>query len=180
MLAALLVCTLDANSQTRRQSSPDSADGFIHLNVGRTKVGLGYSFVPFDATFKERKKTANGQVIVEYNYHIEWPDKFDLVFSNCLSKVKGAIINRVIKSGDEYVIEVIDGIDMTSHLQSWLEDRVSSLRYMTDENQLYCGPLKNDLSITLDIENGHIKVISKEIVTDLKNKSLTYESEETF
>lgn len=183
LAAAMTFFTPDANSQTRRQTqrnSTSSADGLLHVNIGEEEIGRGYTILPYSATFKDFKNTANGQVIVEYNCNIDWPNYFDAVYSDRLSKVKEAVVNMVIKSEDDYLMDVVAGIDMTSNLPGWLERRVSSFQYETDSNRLYNGPLKNDLCISVVIDNGSITVVSKEIVTDLKNNSVTYESKETF
>lgn len=192
MCLALLVSILDANSQTRRYSHGNTrsksansnikntspADGQIHVNIGESSIGRGYTTLPYEATFRETKKTSRGPITVEYTCHIEWPDYFDPVYQDQLPKIKEAITQRVIKLGETELAEVVAGVDMTSNLISWIETRVSALRYKSDTNGLYNGPRRDNLRISFIIDNGNVEIVTEDIVTDLNNKTIKYETKD--
>lgn len=80
--------------------------------------------------------------------------------------------------GETELAEVVAGVDMTSNLISWIETRVSALRYKSDTNGLYNGPRRDNLRISFIIDNGNVEIVTEDIVTDLNNKTIKYETKD--
>ena len=157
------------SGQTSKSASTASAkkEGVLNINVGSENLVLTpnrrilYKKVPVTGTFKETVIRNNKPVVQEFTLNVDWLEPGERragEYFKHINKVREAINNRLIMTGDSTLVDVIGDIDMSKDITYWMKTRVNHLR--NSEHVL-----KNtiDLSFSLYDDYGIVEAVEKSV-----------------